>query len=433
MPTHSKASHEHFRRLLEGSTGPDDLKERLQPTPEDLPDKFNGGTRISPATIDRRWERLAPEAREHLVDAWTLEHAACFSDNIENFVGTIKIPVGIVGPLRVNGLSAHGDYMIPLATTEAALVASYHRGAQLLTAAGGPSVAVVSEAVSRSPAFAFDSLADAGLFVYWALNQLEEFQRLVSESSNYAKLLDMGTTIEGNHVYLNMEFTTGDASGQNMVTIASQRIYDYILASSPVKPKEAYIEGNLSGDKKASAQAFTTVRGKKVVAEAHLSGELIAGYLHTTPKEMTNYWRMSAMGGVLSGTMGVQGHYANGLTALYLACGQDPACVAESAMGITRFEETADGGMYAAVTLPNIVVGTVGGGTSLPTQRACLDLMDLFGVGKSRALAEVCGALILAGELSIIGAMAAGHFSRAHEKRARRSKQAKQNQAKAEE
>jgi hydroxymethylglutaryl-CoA reductase (NADPH) len=134
---------------------------------------------------------------------------------------------------------------------------------------------------------------------------------------------------------------------------------------------------------------------------------------------MADYWRMSAIGGVLSGTIGVHGHFANGLAALYLATGQDAACVAESATGVTRFEVTEDGGLYATVTLPGIMVGTVGGGTGLPTQKACLELMGLHGTGRARALAEVCGGLLLAGELSIIAALAAGHFARAHRKLAR--------------
>ena len=137
---------------------------------------------------------------------------------------------------------------------------------------------------------------------------------------------------------------------------------------------------------------------------------------------MADYWRMSAIGGVLSGTLGIQGHFANGLAALYLATGQDAACVAESATGVTRFEVTPDGGLYASVTLPGIMVGTVGGGTGLPTQKACLDLMGLAGPGNARALAEVCAGLLLAGELSIIAALSAGHFSRAHRKLARTRK-----------
>jgi hydroxymethylglutaryl-CoA reductase (NADPH) len=128
---------------------------------------------------------------------------------------------------------------------------------------------------------------------------------------------------------------------------------------------------------------------------------------------------MSAIGGVLTGTLGVHGHYANGLAALYIACGQDAACVAESAVGVTRFEVTEQGELYAAVTLPNLTLGTIGGGTGLPTQRACLEILGLVGPGKAAALAEVSAGLCLAGELSIIGALCAGEFAQAHRRLAR--------------
>lgn len=162
-----------------------------------------------------------------------------------------------------------------------------------------------------------------------------------------------------------------------------------------------------------------TVRGKKVSAEVILPAELVSARLRTTPRDLERYWKMSAIGAIQSGSIGVQGHFANALTALYIACGQDPACVAESAVGVTRFEVTDSGDLYASVTLPSIVVGTVGGGTTLPSQRACLEIMGLAGPGKAQALAEVCGALALAGELSITAALCSGDFTRAHKKLAR--------------
>ena len=174
-----------------------------------------------------------------------------------------------------------------------------------------------------------------------------------------------------------------------------------------------------SGDKKASAMSFLSVRGKKVTTEVNLSRELIKSFLHTTPEKMLNYWSMSALGGVMSGTIGVQGHYANGLAAFYIATGQDAACVAESAVGVTRFEINPQGGLYASVTMPNIMVGSVGGGTGLSSQKECLNILGLSGDGKARALAEVVGAVCLAGELSIIGALCADHFANAHQKLAR--------------
>jgi hydroxymethylglutaryl-CoA reductase (NADPH) len=255
--------------------------------------------------------------------------------------------------------------------------------------------------------------------VAWAMQEFEKFQDVANATTSHGKLVDIGTTVEGNHVYLNFEYTTGDASGQNMVTIATQVVCDYIREHCPVKIEQLYVEGNLSGDKKASSQAYSSVRGKKVSAEVNIPHDLLEKYLHATPEQMVDYWKVSAIGGVLSGTLGVQGHFANGLAALYIATGQDAACVAESAMGVTRFEINNEGGLYAAVTLPSVMVGTVGGGTGLPSQRACLELMGLYGSGNSSALAEVCAGLLLAGELSIIAALATGDFTKAHKKLAR--------------
>ncbi len=379
--------------------------------------------KISNERAEIAFEKLAvePELQKLLLNP-SIDDLSRYEGNIENAIGLLKIPIGIAGPLRVNGLSAKGDYPIPLATTEAALVASYHRGCRTITAAGGCSAMVLYESISRAPAFIFETTADACQFVLWAVNHFESFQKTAATTTAHGKLIDLGCTVEGNHVYMNFEFTTGDASGQNMVTLAAQAICDEIIATCPIKPKKYYIESNLSGDKKASARAFTSARGKKVTAEVKLSEEIVRKHLLTTPTEMVDYWRLSAIGGVLSGTLGIQGHFANGLTALYLATGQDAACVAESATGVTRFEITEDGSLYASVTLPGIMVGTVGGGTGLPTQQACLKLMNLAGSGKARALAEVCTGLLLAGELSIIAALSVGHFSRAHRKLARTRK-----------
>jgi hydroxymethylglutaryl-CoA reductase (NADPH) len=273
--------------------------------------------------------------------------------------------------------------------------------------------------VSRAPGFVFETIADAGRFVAWVLSRQEEVRATAEATTQHGKFSDLRVTVEGNHVYLWLEFTTGDAAGQNMVTIATQAVCDFIQANSPVSPSHFFVEANLSGDKKASAQSFQGVRGKKVTAEVLIPPTLLHRRLRTTAEAMEIYWRMSAVGGVMSGTIGVQGHYANGLAALFIACGQDAACVSEAAVGVTRFEAKADGSLYACVTLPNLIVGSVGGGTQLPTQAACLDILGLRGNGKAKALAEVACALCLAGELSIIGALSAGEFTRAHHKLAR--------------
>jgi hydroxymethylglutaryl-CoA reductase (NADPH) len=393
----------------------EELLARLTPSGEPIPPKVPGGSHVSDDALDRRWELLqVAAAREELLDARTLEQRERYRQNIENFIGTVKVPVGLAGPLRVNGVFARGDYYVPLATSEAALVASYSRGSQLLSEAGGCTAALLSEGVCRAPGFAFDSLREAGLFVLWATEHIDDFRREAESTTRHGKLTDMRITVEGSNVFLCFEYTTGDASGQNMVTLATDAVVAWIEQNSPVRPRHHFLEANMSGDKKASAQSFLLVRGKKVTAEVVLPAELIANRLRTTPGRMLDFWRMSAMGGVLSGTMGLHGHYANGLAALYLATGQDVACVAESAVGVTRFEIVDDGALYASVTLPNIMVGSVGGGTGLPSQRACLEVLGLAGPGHARALAEVCAAVCLAGELSIIGALCSGDFARAH-------------------
>jgi hydroxymethylglutaryl-CoA reductase (NADPH) len=393
----------------------EELARRLAPKLDGPAPKVPGGARVSQQILDDRWQLLGnPDGRGQLLDPQTAAQAEHYQYNVENFIGTVKVPVGLAGPLRVNGLFAQGDYYVPLATTEAALVASYSRGSQLVSEAGGCTAMLVNESVGRAPGFAFRTLPECGQFVVWATAHLDDFRRAAEATTRHGRMIDMRVTLEGNHVYLLFEFTTGDASGQNMVTLATEAVCDYIEKNSPVRPQYHFVEANLSGDKKASAQSFLLVRGKKVSAEVLLPGELVQKRLHTTPEHMANYWRMSALGGVLSGTLGVHGHYANGLAALYLACGQDVACVAESAVGVTRFEVTDQKGLYASVTLPNLLVGTVGGGTSLPSQRACLEILGLAGPGKAQALAEVAAGLVLAGELSIIGALCSGDFSRAH-------------------
>jgi hydroxymethylglutaryl-CoA reductase (NADPH) len=397
----------------------------LEEIGEQLTPDRSKGLRLPPASsvvsrvrAEKLWSKLdvSDEVKSSLLGEADL---SIYEGNIENCLGEVKMPVGYAGPLRVHGLFAKGDYVIPLATTEAALVASYHRGCALIGETGGCTAMLLYETVSRSPAFAFRNLADAGKFVAWVLERVDRFKEIAKSTTRHGELLDIGVTFEGNHVYLTFEFSTGDASGQNMVTLATQAVCDAILEETPVVPERAWVEGNLSGDKKASAKAFTSTRGKKVTAEVVIPGELLEKRLHATAKELEHYWRVSAIGGVLSGSFGIQGHFANGLAALYIATGQDAACVAESAVGVTRFEVRDNGDLYAAVTLPGLMVGTVGGGTGLPTQRACLELMGLAGEGNARALSEVAAGLMLAGELSIIGALAAGHFSRAHRKLAR--------------
>ncbi|HEY0009181.1 MAG TPA: hydroxymethylglutaryl-CoA reductase [Tepidisphaeraceae bacterium] len=391
------------------------------PTIDEVAARVGTATRVDRHAIERRWGLLgaSADARDQLLDEQTAASAEAYSSNIENFIGTVKLPIGLAGPLRVNGLHAQRDYYVPLATSEAALVASYTRGAQIITEAGGCTAAVINTGVGRSPVFVFDSMQQSGQFILWVTQQIDSFKTIADATTRYGKLRDVKITMAANLVFLLLEYTTGDAAGQNMVTIATEAVCRYIEASSPVTPKQWFVEGNMSGDKKASSQSFQSVRGRKVTAEVVLPSELVRRRLRVEPQRMVDYYRVSSLGGVMSGNIGIQGHYANGLAALFIATGQDAACVAEAAVGITRMDVREDGALQASVTLPNLIVGTVGGGTKLPSQAACLQLLGLCGPGHANALAEVTGALVLAGELSIIAALAAGQFARAHEKLAR--------------
>jgi hydroxymethylglutaryl-CoA reductase (NADPH) len=406
----------------------EELRQALAPKPPAAPfgtGSIPGGSLASAEALERRWRRIAeqrPElpasVREELLDPRTASRLPLYGRNIEQLIGCVSLPLGIAGPLRVNGLHAQDSYLVPLATTEAALVASYSRGARLISEVGGCSALLLAEGLTRSPGFAFADVAAAGRFVLWVMEQQEAFAAVAGATTRHGRLEATRLSVEGNHVYLLFDFSTGDAAGQNMVTIATRAICDHILRHSPEPPLRWFLEVNLSGDKKASAQSFATVRGYKVTAEVRLPDALVRKRLHTTPELMEEFWRFGALGGVMSGCIGVQGHVANGLAALFIACGQDAACVAEAAVGVTRMEQS-DGCLYAAVTLPGLVVGTVGGGTGLPSQRACLELLGMAGSGGARAFAELCAALVLAGELSITGALCADEFSRAHQKLAR--------------
>jgi hydroxymethylglutaryl-CoA reductase (NADPH) len=419
MSTHYRRALDYFRQAL-GARSVEEAAARLNPRHDPASPPVPREYVLTEDAVAKRWElsALSASSRAELADPRTLAQCGAYECSVENFIGTVKVPVGLAGPLRVNGLHANGDFYVPLATTEAALVASYSRGSQLLTDAGGCAALILNEGVSRAPGFAFETIADAAVFVGWASESFDRFKDVAGQTTRHGQLVDMHLTVEGNHVYITFEFMTGDAAGQNMVTIATDAICRDIERRSPVRPKYWFVEANMSGDKKATTSSFMSVRGKKVSAEVTLPASLIEERLHTTPARLIDYFQMSALGGVMSGSIGVQGHYANGLAALFIACGQDAACVSEAAVGVTRFELREDA-IYASVTLPNLIVGTVGGGTALPSQKASLDILGLSGPGHAAAFAEVAAALALAGELSITGALAAGHFTNAHRRLAR--------------
>lgn len=380
-------------------------------------DQINFEKSLSNEAIENRVNRYSDLSEKHfpfLSGKQAITDREVFEGNIENYIGLTQVPTGIIGPIHVIGSAAMGNFYVPMATTEGALIASYQRGAKAASISGGITSICLTEGVQRSPVFKFENMAVLAEFLMWVVQHSEIFKKITSETSNYAKLLEVRPNIEGNHLILTCEYETGDASGQNMVTICTNAICEYILKNCPTKPIIWFIESNYSGDKKATSISFTNVRGKKVSAEVEIKKEVVQKILRTTPETLVKYCHASTIGSIQSGAIGAQGHFSNGLAAIFMACGQDVACVSEAATGITRLETTCNGDLYASVTLPNLIVGTVGGATSLPTQRECLEIMDCYGENKSRKFAEICAAVILAGELSITSALSAGHFVKAH-------------------
>ncbi len=412
---------EKARRLIE-------LFTRIKPFEQVLEDvKLQAGAEPPPnipgaiSWSQEAWQhRLGFLKKEKNIEMPFLTGASKFEDteslrgNIENYIGMTQVPTGLMGPLLINGTAAHGEFYIPMATSEGALVASYNRGARATRLCGGVTSVCLTEAVQRAPIFRFNSLSEVGTFMFWVLDKIEAFREIVGKHSKHAKLEDFRLNMEGNQAVMIFDYTTGDAAGQNMVTICTDAVCQYIIEHAPIKPKQWYIESNYAGDKKATAVSFSTVRGKKVTAEALITRQVVKEVLASTPEDIAMYWQTSSVAAVQSGSIGIQGHFANGLTAIFMACGQDVACVAEAYVGITRMEVTSSGDLYVAVTLPSLMVGTVGGGTGLPTQRECLNLLDCTGPGSARKFAEICAATVLCGELSIAAAMASGSFSKAH-------------------
>lgn len=419
MPSSSRKTQKYIDELLNNSHFTklySDL-EPIMPEEKVLPEEIPGS---------RNWSKNAQEKRLDLLkrnlglDLPYLNGEESFCDverlrgNIENYIGMTQVPTGIMGPLRINGSAARDDFYIPMATSEGALVASYNRGAKAVSKSGGVTSVCLVETVQRTPTFKFASFRETGEFLIWVMEHIEEYQEIVSAKTSHGKLEDVKPHIDGNQVTLVFEYKTGDASGQNMVTICTFAICEYIVQNCPKKPVRWVVEGNLSGDKKASAISFVSCRGKKVTAEAVVHKEHVEKLLHTTVDDMTESWNIAIVNGIHSGSIGVNFHFSNSLTAIFMACGQDVATVSESSVGTTRCEKTKEGDLYICVTLPNLIVGTVGGGTWLPTQQECLAMIGCVGNNKARKFAEICAAAALCGELSILASMAAGDFARAH-------------------
>ena len=338
--------------------------------------------------------------------------------NCENFVGVAQVPLGFAGPLRIQGEAAKGDFLIPLATSEGTLVASYNRGMKVLNLCGGVEVTVIADVMQRAPVFVFRNARSGREFVDWVNAHIEPIRAAAEATSSVAKLLYIDPYLTNNFVYLRFNFSTGDAAGQNMVGRATFAAYDWILHHARDVEK-SYLESNFATDKKASHVNIMHTRGKRVTAEATITHDILLRHLRVNAEQLAHHYGVATVGAFLSGSTSNALQSANGIAAMFIATGQDVANVAESSAGILYAELTPAKDLYVSLTIPSLIVATHGGGTGLATQRECLELLGCFGNGKVKRLAEIVAGVALAGEISLGAAISSSDWVPSHERMGR--------------
>jgi|HubBroStandDraft_3_1064219.scaffolds.fasta_scaffold04490_2 hydroxymethylglutaryl-CoA reductase (NADPH) len=334
--------------------------------------------------------------------------------NIENFTGVAQVPIGFAGPLRVNGEHAQGEFLIPLATTEGTLVASYNRGIKVLNLSGGVTSTVVGDSMQRAPVFVFGNARHGREFARWVDDNLAAIREQAESTSSVAKLIYVDKYLSNNLVFLRFNYSTGDAAGQNMVGRATFTACSWILDNA-ANIRRFYLESNFATDKKTSQINIMRTRGKRVTAEATVPRDVLLQHMRVDPETLHYHGAIANIGAFLSGANNNGAHSPNGITAMFIATGQDVANVAESSAGIVYTEVNADGSLYLSFTVPSLIVATHGGGTALATQRECLEILGCRGKGKVNKLAEIVAAVVLAGEISLASAISSLDWVSSHE------------------
>ncbi len=335
--------------------------------------------------------------------------------NIENLIGVAQVPVGLAGPLRIDGEHARGDFYIPLATTEGTLVASYSRGARVITESGGVKTTVVKTSMQRAPVFMFGDAPQARDFGQWLVTNFNGVRQAAEATTGYGQLVEIEQYNIGNLLYTRFNFTTGDAAGQNMTGKATYAACEWIRRSHPLHP-EYMLSGAIDTDKKHSAMNLIRSRGRRVIAEVVIPAEILRRVMRVETSALFRARNIANAGAIQAGAAYNGPHAANGIAALFIATGQDAANVAECHAGITYAQYRDNGDYYWSVTLPSVIVGTRGGGTGLPTQQECLQILGCVGAGKADKLAEIVAAVVLAGDISLGCAVIAGDWVTSHER-----------------
>jgi hydroxymethylglutaryl-CoA reductase (NADPH) len=370
-----------------------------------------------------RVDRLRFQTGQRLVTYSTANiDARSVSGNIENFIGTISIPVGLVGPLKVNFAESSAEVYAPLATTEGALVSSVQRGVLAMNLAGGPQVRLIHQKMIRAPQFEFENLDAALAFSTWIQEKFENLKLLVKDKSNHAALIELDAKCFGRTVHVRFVYSTGEAAGQNMTTFCTSYLCQWVVSEFQKKTNhkviDFIIEGNLSSDKKTSFLSAIEGRGRTVIAECVFKEAILKKVFKMSTEEILSRFARSKSARIFTGQIGYNINVANVVAALFLSTGQDAACIHESSLAELHFERHEEG-LYASLYMPCLVVGTIGGGTQLPSFKENLNLMGCQGPGSADRLAQIIAAYALSLEMSTVTAIGAGQFVSAHENLAR--------------
>ena len=378
-----------------------------------------------PRDRDNDYTREAAEGRREFLAEQTgasLEHVSSYSfdpelvqGNVEHFTGVAQVPIGVAGPLLVNGEHAQGEFYVPLATAEGTLIASYNRGMKLLREAGGVTTTILDDRMQRAPAFLFPSAREARDFGVWLSANFDAIAAAAQETTTSGKLIEIEQYSASRMLYTRFDYTTGDAAGQNLTGKATAAACAWIVSNYEPGIEQFFLESNFATDKKSSQVNMLHTRGKRVVAEATIPNALFRDVMRSSSDVMYRARQVSNLGGFMSGVNNNGAHSANGITAMFIATGQDAANVAESSAAFVYAELRENGDYYYSVTIPSLIVATYGGGTGLATQRECLELLDCYGTGKVRKFTEIVAATVLCGELSLGSAIVAEEWVNAHD------------------
>ena len=378
-----------------------------------------------PRDAEDDYSEAAIKARQQFVERQTgakLDHVGRHSfdphltkGNCEHFVGVAQVPLGLAGPITIDGEHAKGDFLVPMATSEGTLVASYNRGIKVVNLSGGARCTVVGDAMQRAPVFVFDDARAGREFVTWVGEQMPKIREEAEATSSVAKLQYIDPYQSNKFVFLRFNYSTGDAAGQNMVGRATFAACSWIL-DNYAGIVHFYLESNFATDKKASQINVMRTRGKRVTAEVTVPRDVLIQQMRVEPESLVYHHGVANVGAFISGANNNGAHSANGITALFIATGQDVANVAESSAAILYAELTAKRDLYLSITIPSLIIATHGGGTGLPTQAECLAMLGCRGRGKVNQLAEIIAGVVLAGEISLGAAISSSDWVSSHER-----------------